>query len=103
MTLVNCGLGDSFGEGFKQKYFKNPNYRPTAPVFIEFNPTAWNKNGCFEKFVALLKSVSYSHFIWVKEMSRLGEEKIYPTEKLLDWKNSNAGFGELGDIFLIKT
>ena len=88
--------------GAKNLLAKNP-----APVFMEFNPTTWNKNGYFDRFVALLKSLGYSHFIWIKEMSQLSEEKIYPTEKLLDWKNSELGFGGKkgygGNIFLIKT
>ena len=83
--------------GAKNLLRKNP-----APVFMEFNPNAWNKTGCFEKFVALLKDVGYTHFIWIKEMIKSGTEKIYPTEKLWDWKNSDAEIDSLGDIFLIK-
>ena len=83
--------------GAKNLLTKNP-----APVFMEFNPTAWNKTGHFEKFISLLKTAGYSHFIWVKEMSLFSEEKIYPLDKLRDWKNSNENIGNLGDIFLIK-
>ena len=83
--------------GAKNLLVKNP-----APVHMEFNPKEWNKSGFFDRFVELLKAVGYSHFIWVQEIIRLGEEKIYPIDKLWDWKNTNAGFGELGDIFLIK-
>ena len=83
--------------GAKNLLRENP-----APIFMEFNPMAWNKTGYFERFVDLLKTVGYTHFIWVLEMIQRKEEKVYPIDKLWDWKNSNIDIGSLGDIFLIK-
>lgn len=92
-------------EGFEAQVLfgaKNLLSQNAPPIFMEFNPMTWNKTGYFEKFVALLKSVGYTHFIWVLEMIQSGQEKIYPIEKLFDWQNSDAWIGSLGDIFLIK-
>lgn len=83
--------------GAKNLLRENP-----APIFMEFNPMAWNKTGYFERFVDLLKTVGYTHFIWVLEMLQRKEEKVYPIDKLWDWKNSDNWIGSLGDIFLIK-
>ena len=83
--------------GAKNLLKKNP-----APIFMEFNPMAWNRTGCFERFFDLLKSVGYTHFIWVLEMTTRREEKLYPLEKLWDWQNSGDWIGSLGDIFLIR-
>ena len=63
---------------------------------------AWNKTGYFERFVDLLKTVGYTHFIWILEMFQRKEEIIYPIDMLWDWKNSNNWIGSLGDIFLIR-
>ena len=92
-------------EGFEAQVLlgaKNFLTQNAPPIFMEFNPMPWNKTGYFDRFVALLKSVGYTHFIWVKEMLQSGEEKIYPIDLLFDWKNSDAWIGSLGDIFLIK-
>ena len=87
--------------GAKNLLKKNP-----APIFMEFNPLAWNKTGCFERFVDLLKTVGYTHFIHDLDIFQRNEEKLYPIDKLLDWKNYDAGFGGkggyLGNIFLVK-
>ncbi|MBQ3451322.1 MAG: FkbM family methyltransferase, partial [Selenomonadaceae bacterium] len=83
--------------GAKNLLTKNP-----APIFMEFNPMAWNRTGYFERFVDLLKTVGYTHFIWILEMFQRKKEIIYPIDKLWDWKNSNNWIGSLGDIFLIK-
>ena len=63
---------------------------------------AWNKTGYFDKLVELLKSVGYMHFIWCKEILWGGQEKIYPIDKIWEWKNVKHRMGDLGDIFLIK-
>ena len=92
-------------EGFEAQVFlgaKNFLSQNAPPIFMEFNPMTWNKTGYFDRFVELLKSVGYTHFIWVLEMTQSGQEKIYPIDKLFDWKNSDAWIGSLGDIFLIK-
>ena len=82
--------------GAKNLLKENP-----MPIFTEFNPMMWNKTGHFERMIALLKEVGYTHFIWVPEMQR-GEEKVYPIDTLWNWKNSEVWIGCLGDIFLIK-
>ena len=69
---------------------------------MEFNPMVWNKTGYLEKFISLIKTVGYSHFIWVPELMHKHQEKVYPIDKLWDWKNSEAWIGSMGDIFLIK-
>ena len=92
-------------EGFEAQVLlgaKNFLTQNAPPIFMEFNPMPWNKSGYFEKFVALLKSVGYTHFIWVLELTKTGQEKIYPIDGILEWKNSDAWIGSLGDIFLIK-
>ncbi|MBQ6296529.1 MAG: FkbM family methyltransferase [Selenomonadaceae bacterium] len=83
--------------GAKNLLKENP-----APIFMEFNPMAWNKTGYFERFIDLLKTVGYTHFIWVLEMLQRNQEKVYPIDKLWEWKNSDNWIGSLGDIFLIK-
>ena len=92
-------------EGFEAQVLlgaKNLLTQNPAPIFMEFNPMPWNKTGYFDKLVALLKSVGYTHFIWILEMTQRGQEKIYPIDKLFDWKNSDAWIGSLGDVFLIR-
>ena len=80
---------------------KNP-----APVYMEFNPTAWNKSGCFDRFVALLKTAGYSYFIWDFDVAHRHEEKLRPIDSLFEWKNSEMGFGGKkgygGNIFLVR-
>ena len=87
--------------GAKNLLMKNP-----APVFMEFNPTAWNKSGCFDRFVALLKTVGYSHFVWDFDEARHRKEILRPIDSLFAWKNSEMGFGGKkgygGNIFLIR-
>lgn len=73
-----------------------------APVFMEFNPTMWNKSGCFEKMVALLKSVGYSHWIHIPTLMG-GKNSLFTLDELLNYKNANYTTGCAGDIFLIKS
>lgn len=82
--------------GAKNLLAQNP-----MPIFTEFNPMVWNRTGNFERMMSLLKEVGYTHWIWVLEMERIGEEKVYPLDKLWEFKNSNNWIGSLGDIFLI--
>ena len=91
-------------EGFEPQVLlgaKNLLTKNRAPVFTEFNPTLCNKSGYFEKFIDLVKTVGYTRFVQVFEMNPFDKEEVYPIDKLWDWKDSNVGLGEMGDIFLI--
>ena len=96
-------------EGFEAKVLlgaKNLLMKNPAPVYMEFNPTAWNKSGCFDRFVALLKTAGYTNFIWDFDVAYRGEEKLRPIDSLFDWKTSEMGFGGKkgygGNIFLVR-
>lgn len=73
-----------------------------APLFMEFNPRAWRESGNFERLVALLKSVGYSHFVWVLETIKRDQVKLYPIDELFAWRDSTRDIGLLGDIFLVR-
>ncbi|MBR3499531.1 MAG: FkbM family methyltransferase [Selenomonadaceae bacterium] len=92
-------------EGFEAQVLlgaKNFLTQNAPPIFMEFNPMPWNRSGYFDRLVELLKSVGYTHFIWMLDIIQRGQGKIYPIDKLFDWKSSDAWIGSLGDIFLIK-
>ena len=75
---------------------KNP-----APVFMEFNPHLWQVSGYYEKMMDFLKPL-YPSYIWIKEAMTTKNITPHPIEKLLEFQNSTADVGILGDIFLIK-
>ncbi len=84
--------------GMENLITKNP-----APIFIEYNPVAWERCGVLLKVIALLDKY-YSHFIMIKEFLQTGKIKVYPIAKLQNFKDPTTGlvgFGGLGDIFLI--
>ena len=83
--------------GAKNLLSENP-----APIFMEFNPMMWNKSGRFEEMFALLKAVGYTHYIWIPELLKTGEDKLHPIDELLIWRSSDYWIGSLGDIFLVK-
>jgi FkbM family methyltransferase len=83
--------------GARNLLMKNP-----APVFMEFNPTMWNKSGQYEEMITLLKAAGYTHWIWIPELLQSGVEKLYPIDHLWTWQNSNYVLSSLGDIFLLK-
>lgn len=79
--------------GAKNLLTENP-----APLFMEFNPMAWNKSGYFEQTIDLLKSVGYTHFIWTVESN----QAVHSIDEIYQFKNSTDWIGLIGDIFLIK-
>ena len=93
-------------EGFEAQVLlgaKNLLAKSFVPVFMECNPLAWKNFGVLDKMVDFLQSVGYERYIWVKELSKTGNEIIYPIENLFDFVNyANPPLGKNGDIFLIK-
>ena len=90
-------------EGFEPQVLlgaKNILTENPAPVFMEFNPHVWQQSGYFDKMVEFLKGL-YEGYIWTAKSLANNNIEVYPIEKLLEFKNSKAGFGQLGDIFLI--
>ena len=81
--------------GAKKLLKENP-----APIFSEFNPAMWNRTGNLENAVSLLKEAGYTRVIWVFELMQKRKENIYPIDWILNWKNSDAWIGSLGDIFI---
>ena len=74
----------------------------SIPIFMEFNPKAWNQTGYYDQMVNLLNRC-YQYFIKVPEFNADDEHiKLYPINFLLEYKNSKAYTGYLGDIFLVK-
>lgn len=85
-------------EGFEAKVLlgaKNLLKENPAPIFMECNLKAWDESGHFEDMMTLL-SENYSHFVHIQS------GKIYPLEALRTMERPNNGFGQIGDIFLIK-
>ena len=92
-------------EGFEAQVLlgaKNLLRENPAPIFMEFNPMMWNKSGCFEIMIALLKSVGYSHWIYIPEFMK-GKENLFPIDTLFDYKDSTYWIGSIGDIFLVRS
>ncbi|MBQ9486985.1 MAG: FkbM family methyltransferase, partial [Selenomonadaceae bacterium] len=81
--------------GMKNILTENP-----APIFMEFNPRIWQESGYFDKMVEFLKGL-YEGYVWTAKSLANNNIEVYPIEKLLEFKNSQANFGEFGDIFLI--
>ena len=81
--------------GMKNILTENP-----APIFMEFNPRIWQQSGYFDKMIEFLKGL-YEGYVWATESLANNNIEVYPLEKLLEFKNSQANFGALGDIFLI--
>ena len=92
-------------EGFEAQVLlgaKNLLRENPAPIFMEFNPMAWNKSGFYEKMMKLLKDCQYTYYILVKELEQTGKESVHPIDELWNFKDSTAWIGSLGDIFLIR-
>ena len=81
--------------GMKNILTANP-----APIFMEFNPRIWQQSGYFDKMMKFFNGL-YENYVWVAKTIVTGQIEVYPIEKLLEFKNSQANFGTLGDIFLI--
>ncbi len=79
--------------GAKNLLEKNP-----APIFMEFNPGAWNKSGLYEPMTEFL-SRHYESYILVQEAEKTDSPNLYPIEKLLEFKERTE---QIGDIFLIR-
>ena len=77
--------------GAKELLEKNP-----APIFLEFNPTLWEKSGYFDEMTELLAK-HYSHFIIPQESIRQGTDKPYPINEFRSLSSSLLGI----DIFFI--
>lgn len=75
---------------------KNP-----APIFMEFNPTAWQNSGFYGKILALLGEL-YESYIWIYENNPDMNLTPQPIEKLWEFQNAQMEIGKYGDIFLIK-
>ena len=91
-------------EGFEPQVLlgaKNLLKENPAPIFMEFNPTAWNKSGCFERMLVLLKAAGYTHWIHIPTFTD-GNKNLFPIDELLGFKDLNYRIGDTGDIFLIK-
>ena len=92
-------------EGFEAQVLlgaKNLLKENPAPIFMEFNPMIWNKSGCLERMVALLKSVGYTHWICIPEFMN-GKGGLSPIDKLLNYRDATNWIGSLGDIFLVRS
>ena len=83
--------------GAKNLLAENP-----APVFMEFNPMTWSKSGYLGKMIDLLKTVGYTHYIWIRELEQTGAEKLHSIDNLWEFKDSTAWIGSLNDIFLVR-
>ena len=93
-------------EGFEPQVLlgaKNLLAENTAPIFMEFNPMIWSKSGYLGKMIDLLKTVGYTHYIWIPELEQTGKEKLYTIDELWNFKDSTNWIGSMGDIFLLKT
>ena len=91
-------------EGFEPQVLlgaKNLLRENPTPVFMEFNPTAWNKSGFFERMVDLLKAAGYTHWIHIPTFTG-GNETLFPIDELLGCKDLSYNIGETGDIFLVR-
>lgn len=81
--------------GMKNILTENP-----APIFMEFNPQFWQKSGYYAKLMELLNKF-YEGYIWIHEAIQTKAINVRPIDNLNEFRNSKAGFGALGDIFLI--
>lgn len=91
-------------EGFEPQVLlgaKNLLMENAAPIFMEFNPTMWNKSGRYEKMIALLKVAGYTHWLQVQSF-KIGNDSLFPIDYLWNYKNADYDIGSTRDIFLIK-
>ena len=87
-------------EGFEPQVIlgaKNLIKENPAPIFAEFNISAWNQTGYFEPLMDLLAE-NYSHFVHIEK----GNEILYPLEAMKTIEPSRNQYGTRGDIFLIR-
>lgn len=92
-------------EGFEAQVIlgaKNLITRYSIPIFMEFNPTIWNKTGVYDDMVQLLESC-YESYVHIPEfIENNGKAQLHSISELLNFKKTEAITGSMGDIFLIK-
>lgn len=69
------------------------------PLYMEFNPYWWNKQGLLQTMVDYLHEAGYTKYILIQEYME-GREAIWPVDSLVAFKD--VGPNRLWDIFLIK-
>lgn len=69
------------------------------PLYMEFNPYLWNKEGVFHEIIFSLQEVGYTGYIMVQEYMK-DHKSVLPLDDL--WTFQAASRDYIRDIFLIK-
>lgn len=73
--------------------------RRVIPLYMEFNPYWWNKQGLLQTMTDYLREAGYTGYILVQEYME-GRKEIWPVDSLIAFKDAGPDFQR--DIFLIK-
>ena len=88
-------------EGFEAQVLlgaQNILHENPAPIFMEFNPGIYQRQGCYEKWMELLTEL-YENYVFVQEAINTKNTNVYPIEKLWEYQNTTK---QVGDIVLIR-
>lgn len=69
------------------------------PLYMEFNPYLWEKQGLFDDMLTILQDSGYTDFIMIQEYME-GNKSVFPLCALQSLRTAGAWY--LRDIFLIK-
>lgn len=69
------------------------------PLYMEFNPYLWNKQGLFQEMIACLQDAGYTDYIVVQEYME-DRKAVLPLDTLQAFQEVSQDF--MRDIFLIK-
>lgn len=69
------------------------------PLYMEFNPYLWEKQGLFDDMLTILQNSGYTDFIMIQEYME-GNKSVFPLCALQSLRTAGAWY--LRDIFLIK-
>ncbi len=69
------------------------------PLYMEFNPYLWNKQGHLQTMADCLREAGYTRYILIQEYME-GRKEIWPVDSLVAFKDAGPNFQR--DIFLIK-
>ena len=73
--------------------------RRVIPLYMEFNPYWWNKQGLLQTMTDYLREAGYTGYILIQEYME-GRKEIWPVDSLIAFKDAGPDFQR--DIFLIK-
>ena len=74
----------------------------SIPIFMEFNPTAWDKTDVYDELIEFLEKCYKSYISIPDFIKNNGTSELHPIRELLKFKGVKVATGSMGDIFLVR-